>query len=78
MKMELEQDAPLLLKIMNCLVARYDYWNKCKVGTAHNPGFCTAAAVILKERIREMCGLQSLLSLPMYSCHCEKQVLNKL
>ena len=75
MMVELEQDAPLLMKIIQCLVARNDSRNKCKVGAAHYPGICTAVAVILKERNREMCGLQSLLSLLMYSCHCEKKVL---
>ena len=72
---ELERDAPLLLQIIQCLVARNDYRNKCKVGAAHYHGICTAIAVMLKERNREMCGLQSLLSLLMYSGHCEKQVL---
>lgn len=76
MMLELERDAPLLLKIIHCLVARNDSRNKCKVGTAHHPGICTAVSIILKERNREMCGLQSLLSLLMYSCHCEKQVHN--
>ena len=74
MVVELERDAPLLLQIIQCLVARNDYRNKCKVGAAHYPGICTAIAVMLKERNREMCGLQSLLSLLMYSSHCEKQV----
>ncbi len=45
-----------------------------KVGEAHFPGICSAAAILLKERNREMCGLQSLVSLLMYSCHAEKQV----
>ena len=71
---ELERDAPLLLKIINCVVARNDGRDKCKVGTVRYPGICTAVAVMLKERNREMCGLQSMLSLLMYSCHCEKQV----
>ena len=75
MMMELEDVAPLLLKILHCLVAHNDSRNKFKVGAAHHPGICAAVAVILKERNREMCGLQSLLSLIMYSCHCEKQVL---
>lgn len=73
---ELEHDAPLLLKIVHCLVARNDRRNKCKVGAAHYPGICAAVSVLLKERDREMCGLQSLISLLMYSCHCEKQVHN--
>ena len=74
MMAELEQNAPLLLSFIQCLVTRSDRRNKSKVGAAHFPGICTAVAVILKERNREMCGLQGLLSLLMYSCHCEKQV----
>lgn len=74
MMTELDRDAPLLLRIIHCLVARNDARNKSKAGPARHPGICTAVAIILKERNREMCGLQSLLSLLMYSCHCEKQV----
>lgn len=73
---ELKSNAPLLLDILYCLVARNDKRNKSKVGSAHYPGICTTIAVILKERNREMCGIQSLLSLMMYSSHCEKQVCN--
>ena len=71
---ELESRAPLLLRIFDCLVTRNDHRNKCKIGVAHYPGICTAIAIILKERCRDMCGLQSLVSLLLYSCHCEKQV----
>ena len=71
---ELEVRAPLLLKALSSIVARNDHRNQSKVGAAHSPGICMAAAVILKERNREMCGVQSLISLLMYSCHCEKQV----
>ena len=71
---ELEKHAPILLRIFSCLVTRNDGRNKTKKGTAHQPGICPAVAVILKERNREMCGLQSLISLLMYSSHCEKQV----
>lgn len=74
MMTELEKEAPLLLKIMQCLVARNDWRNKSKVGVVRHPGICAAVGVMLKERNREMCGLQSLVSLLMYSCHCEKQV----
>ena len=35
-----------------------------------------AAAAVLKERNQEMCGVQSLTSSLLYSCHCEKQVLS--
>ena len=65
---ELEKHAPMVLRIVSCLVTRTDGRNKTKKGTAHQPGICTAVAVILKERNREMCGLQSLqISLLMYS-----------
>ncbi len=71
---ELTLKAPKLLKILTTIVARNDHRNKHKIGSAHYPGICMAAAVLLKERNREMCGVQSLVSLLMYSCHCEKQV----
>lgn len=71
---ELQQNAPLLLKMLTCLVARNDCRNTFKIGSSHYPGLCTALAILLKERNREMCGLQSLVALLMYSCHCEKQV----
>ena len=51
-----------------------DHRNIIKVGAAHYPGICCAAAILLKERNHEMCGLQSLVSLIMYTCHAEKQV----
>lgn len=75
MMAELEQKAPLLLSFVQSLVTRNDYRNKTKLGPSHFPGICMAVAVILKERNREMRGLQGLLSLLMYSCHCEKQVI---
>lgn len=71
---ELKSDAPLLFTIISSLVSHNDARNKTKVGAAHHPGICSTVAVLLKERNREMCGLQSQISLLMYSCHCEKQV----
>ena len=71
---ELESRAPLLFKALSSIAMHSDPRNKSKVGPAHHPGICMAAAVILKERNREMCGVQSVLSLLMYSCHCEKKV----
>ena len=75
---ELESRAPLLFKALSSIAAHNDHQNKSKVGATHHPGICMAAAVILKERNREMCGVQSVLSLLMYSCHCEKKVLLEL
>ena len=71
---ELQQKAPFLFSLLHSIVSRNDHRNTVKVATAHYPGICFAAAALLKERNREMCGLQSLVSLLMYSCHAEKQV----
>ncbi len=70
---ELESKAPTLLHTLLTLVSFNDRRNTQKVGASHFPGICAAVAVLLKERSREMCGLQSLVSVLMYSCHCEKQ-----
>ena len=71
---ELQLKAPLLYRVLHSLASRNDHRNVVKVGAAHFPGICSSIAILLKERNREMCGLQSLISLLMFSCHCEKQV----
>ena len=71
---ELQSKAPLLLQAFTSVVSVYDHRNTVKVGSVHYRGICAAIAVLLKERSREMCGLQSLVSVLMYSVHCEKQV----
>lgn len=71
---ELSSKAPTLLHILLTLVSFNDQRNSNKVGAAHYPGVCTAVAILLKERNKNMSGLQSLVSALMYACHCEKQV----
>ena len=71
---KLEARSPLLFRILSTIAECNDHRNNRKVGVSRHPGICTAAAIILKERNREMIGVQSILSLLMYSCHCEKQV----
>ena len=71
---DLESKAPTLLHIIVALVSFSDRRNILKVGTSHYPSICAAVAVLLKERNREMCGLQSLVSVLLYTCHSEKQV----
>ncbi len=39
------------------------------------PAIVNATAILLKERNREMSGVQSIVSYLMYACHSEKQVL---
>lgn len=71
---DLRTHAPLLLQILTSIVSTNDHRNKNKAGAAHYPGICMATAVILKERNREMCGIQSLVSLLLFSTHVEKKV----
>ena len=75
---ELKLKAPILLDIVLTLVSKNDGRNKHKSGTAHFPGVCTAIAVILKERNREMCSIQMLLSLVLFMSRVQKQVRNCL
>lgn len=42
------------------------------------PGICMVSAVLLKEKNREMCGFQSLISVPLYATHAEKEVTSML
>ena len=74
---EFKAKAPTFVELLTTIVTHRDHINKVKVGPAHYPGICTAAAILLKERNREMCGLQSVVSAMMYLCHCEKQVGTK-
>ena len=68
---ELKLKAPTLLQFVTALVSKNDHRNKQDV---HNPGICMAIAIMLKERNREMCGIQLLLSLVLFSSRVQKQV----
>ena len=70
---DLKVKAPLFFTLLDSITSRNDHRNIAKVGVTHYTGI-SAAAILLKERNREMCGLQSLVSLLLYSCHAEKQV----
>lgn len=71
---DLKNKAPTFFQILSTIASHGDHRNKAKVGDAHNPGICMAAAVILKERNREMNGVQSILSLLLFTSHVNKQV----
>ena len=73
----LSQKAPTLFHVLSSIVAHSDRRNKKKVNTAHYPGLCMTVGVLLKERNREMCGVQSLISLILYSSHVDKQVIQR-
>ena len=71
---DLSQKAPTLLKILSSIVTSNDKRKQAAVTTAHHPGLCMAVSILLKERNREMCGLQSVISLLLFSSHVDKQV----
>ena len=71
---ELRSKAPTLFQVLFKIASRNDHRNEHKCGCAHNAGICIAAAIILKERNREMCGVQSIISLLLFSSHVDKQV----
>ena len=71
---DLSLRAPTLLQLLSTIVSHSDHRNEKKTKSAHHPGICMTTAVLLKERNREMCGVQSLISLILYSSHAEKQV----
>lgn len=60
--------APTLLQLLSTIIAHSDRRNKIKMNEAHYPGICMASAVLLKERNREMCGIQSIIASLQLSC----------
>ena len=71
---EVEAVSPLLLELLKMIVSRSDSRNDCKRGRCHFPGISTAVAVLLKERNREMVGLQTFISLVLFTSYVQKQV----
>ena len=71
---ELKKSAPLMFQILSTITSKNDTRNKSKRGSAHYPGLCFACSVLLKERNREMCGIQSIVSLFLMVSGVEKKV----
>jgi hypothetical protein len=71
---EMESKAPTLLQLLTHLVSQSDRRNDAKKGDHHYPAVCMSAAVILKERNREMVGLPTYISLLLFSSCAHKQV----
>ena len=71
---ELSSKAPHFLQILTRIVSHSDHRNKKKVTSAHYPSISMAASVILNERNREMCGIQSLVPLLLFASRVQKQV----
>ena len=70
----LSTKCPHLYSLFAAIVSHSDHRNKDKRESSHHPGICMAIAILLKERNREMCGVQSLVSVLMYNSHVQKQV----
>lgn len=81
-ELHVEEKAPLLLQIMSSIiVSTNDHHNQHKVGVKHYPGICMATGVLLKERNRQIHGIQSLLSLLLFlwvSLSTDLQIVLKL
>ena len=71
---ELKKHCPTTLRLFNMIVSRSDHRNAQKRGERHYPGICMAIAVLLKERNREMSGIQSLISLVLFDTRVQKKV----
>ncbi len=71
---ELESRSPVLFKLFKTIVSHGDHRNEKKVGDAHLPAICMAVSVLLKERNREMVGIQTCVSLLLYTSRAQKQV----
>ncbi len=71
---EMETKCPVLYRFLVTVVSHTDSRNARKKGSVHNPGLCMAAAVLLKERNREIVGVQSYVSLVMYNSRVQKKV----
>ena len=71
---QLQEKSPFLYRLMVSLVQRNDHRNKSKRGDSHIPGICTAVAIMLKERNNHMCGVQTYLSLALYTSQVPKKV----
>ena len=69
---ELQTKCPTLLQLLWALVSRSDHRNRVKQGEQHYPGMCVAVAILLKERNKHMSGIQTLLSMVLYSSTVRK------
>jgi len=67
---DLKKKAPTLHAVFSCIVSRSDQ----HPNSTYYPGLCMSVAILLKERNREMSGLQNIVSLLLYSSHVDKQV----
>ena len=73
---EIKAKAPTLYSIMSKIVSHCDKRNSRTI-EYHYPGICTAMAVLLKDRNKNMVGLQTVISLLLFSSNVQKQVCSR-
>ena len=71
---ELQNKAPTLLRLISTIVQHNDHRNATKHSDHHHPRIYMAVAVLMKERNREMCGIQSLITLLLFRGQAQKKV----
>lgn len=71
---EIRRMAPTLHELLITVASSNDHRNKIKCGSAHNPGICMAVSILLKERCMHINGLQSIISLLLYTSNTNKVV----
>lgn len=71
---DVKNKAPTLYNIFSVLVGHNDHRNSVKKGDQHMPSICMSIATLLKERNREMCGVQSAISVALFASHVQKKV----
>lgn len=71
---EMEKKSPILLQMLTKIASHSDHRNETKRADRHYPGICMSAAVLLKERNREIVGVQTHLSLALFSSRVHEDV----
>ena len=72
---DMRSKSPILLQAFSTVVSHNDHRNTSKKGEQrHNPSICMATAILLKERNREMCGVQAIISIALYLSRVQKKV----
>ncbi len=71
---ELHSKCPTLYQVLWTIVSRSDKRNRVKRGDQHFPGMCAATAILLKVRNKHMIGMQTMLSVILYSSRVQKKV----
>ena len=70
----MERKSPILLRLLKRIVSHSDHRNEQKRADYHNPGICMSTAVLLKERNREIVGVQTHISLALFTSRVHKDV----